>query len=167
MTKAELLARQIDDTRAWTLALLEDFADGDWTFQPRAGMAHALWLCGHLAVAQDTLVHVRCLGGESVLDPSFSAHFPIGAPVPSAAEHDYPSVRDVLDTMAAVHEKTLAAVRSMSEALLAEPAYGKDGAIHPHYRDKAGAVCHCSRHEAFHAGQIASIRGLLGKPFLR
>ena len=55
----------------------------------------------------------------------------------------------------------------MDDALLAERAYGADGARHPHYDDKSGAVSHCNRHEAFHAGQIATIRRLLGKSFLR
>jgi len=87
--------------------------------------------------------------------------------VKSAKEHDYPSVQTVLGTMTEVHAKTLAAVGGMSDALLAEPAYGGDGKPHPHYKDKAGAVAHCNRHEAFHAGQIALIRRLLGKAFLR
>ena len=55
----------------------------------------------------------------------------------------------------------------MSDAKLSEPAYGKDGAPHPHYTRVAGAVGHASRHEAFHAGQIALLRRLLGKQFLR
>lgn len=52
MTHADLLAQQMDDTRDWTLKLLDDLQGDDWTFQPRPGMAHALWLCGHLAFAQ-------------------------------------------------------------------------------------------------------------------
>lgn len=167
MTLAELLARQLDDSRHWTLALIEDLKGDDWSFQPGAGLGHALWHCGHLASAQNTLVHSRCLG-RSVLDDSFNQHFPIGCPVKSTEEHDYPSVTDVLATMAETHVKTGTAIRGMSDELLAEPAFGKDGKTpHPHYTDKAGAVSHCSRHEAFHAGQLAQIRRLLGKPFLR
>jgi hypothetical protein len=55
----------------------------------------------------------------------------------------------------------------MSDSLLAEAAFGGDGKPHPHYKDKCGVVAHCNRHEAFHAGQIAMIRRLLGKSFLR
>ena len=50
---------------------------------------------------------------------------------------------------------------------LARPASGKDGNPHQHYQTVRGAVTHCNRHEAFHAGQLALIRRLLGKPFLR
>ena len=166
MTNAELLADQLDGTREWTLKLLADLKGDDWTSQPAAGLAHPVWLCGHVACSQHLLIHVRCLGG-GVLDESFTKHFPIGGPVRSAKEHGYPPVATVLATMEEVHRKTLAAVRGMSDALLAEPAFGGDGKPHPHYKDKAGAVAHCNRHEAFHAGQLAMIRRLLGKSFLR
>ena len=166
MTKAELLAEQLDGSRQWTLKLLADFAGHEWTFQPRPGLQHALWLAGHLTVAAHLLVMVRCLG-RSVLDDDFAAHFAIGGPVKSAAEHDYPPPELVRATMDRTHACVLEAIRSMSDAKLCEPAYGKDGAPHPHYATVAGAVGHASRHEAFHAGQIALLRRLLGKQFLR
>ena len=166
MKTAELLTEQLDDTRQWTLKLIADLKGDEWTYQPGPGLGHALWLCGHLACAQHLLVHVRCLGG-GVLDESFTRHFPTGGAVKSAKEHAYPSVQTVLSTMDVVHQKTLAAVRKMSDAVLAEAALGGDGRPHPHYHDKCGAISHCSRHEVFHAGQIAMIRRLLGKNFLR
>ena len=166
MTSSELLAEQLDDARAWTLLLIADLRADDWTFQPAPGLAHPLWICGHLASSQNTLVHTRCLD-KPVLEPSFKEHFPLGCPVRSAAEYDYPPLDTVLATMAETHEKTCSAIRSMPEALLCEAAFGAEGKPHPHYRDKRGAVSHCARHEAFHAGQLATIRRLLGKPFLR
>jgi len=162
-----LLADQLDGTREWTKKLIADLKGSDWIFQPAPGMSHALWLCGHLACSQNLLVHVRVWGGKGILDESFTKHFPIGGPVKSASEHQYPAVETVLKTMDDVHHKTLDAVRKAGDALLAEPCFGGDGKPHPHYRDKAGAVAHCNRHEAFHAGQIAVIRRLLGKSFLR
>lgn len=166
MTQGELLAEEIEGTRDWTRKLIEDLKGDDWHFQPAPGLGHALWMCGHLASAQNSLIHVRVFGA-SVLDKDFAGHFPIGAPVRAAHEHDYPSVETVLQKMADIHEKTCRAVRNIGDELLAEPAFGADGAPHPHYRDKRGAISHCHRHEAFHAGQIALIRRLLGKSFLR
>lgn len=166
MTQTELLAEQLDGSRQWTLMLLADMNGDDWTHQPGPGLAHALWICGHLTSAQNTLIHVRCLGTPA-LDDSFKAHFALGKPVASATEHAYPSVDAVRATMDEVHQKTLSAIRSMSDAVLDEPASGAEGRPHPHYSDKRGAVAHCNRHEAFHAGQLATIRRLLGKPFLR
>ena len=166
MTLNELLARQLDDTRDWTLKLLADLSGDEWTFQPAAGLAHPLWLCGHLASAENLLIQVRCLG-KAGLDAGFTAHFPIGAPVVGAAAHQYPAPDEVMSRMAEVHKSVLEDIRGMSAAQLAEPCAGKDGQPHPHYTDKAGAICHAARHEAFHAGQLATIRRLLGKPFLR
>jgi len=163
---ATFLVEQLDDTRQWTLKLIADLKGDDWTYQAGPGLGHALWMCGHLACAQHLLVHVRCLGG-GVLDESFTQHFPTGGAVKSGREYNYPSAQTVLSTMEEIHRKTLSAVRSTSDGLLGEPAFAGDGKLHPHYHDKAGAVSHCSRHEAFHAGQIAMIRRLLGKSFLR
>ena len=167
MTQAELLAEQLVDTRDWTLKLIADLSRDDRHFQPAAGLAHALWLCGHLASAQDSLIHTRCLGG-GVLDSKFKSHFPLGVPVKSCQEYGYPPVDRVLAVMEDVQAKTVDAVCGMNDDLLAEPAFGADGKTpHPHYKDKRGAVSHSVRHEAFHAGQLATVRRLLGKPFLR
>jgi hypothetical protein len=167
MKSAELLARQIEGTRDWTLKLIADLKGDDWSFQPAPGLAHALWLCGHLACAQDLLVHRRVLGGAGVIRDEFSRHFPIGGDIKPSAEHDYPPIATVLAMMERVHTETCSAVRGMNDEFLAGPAFGGDGKPHPHYDDKAGAIAHCNRHEAFHAGQLAMIRRLLGKPFLR
>ncbi len=167
MTNAEVLALGIEGTRDWTKRLIADFSGDDWAFQPDAGMGHGLWLCGHLACSQHLLVHVRVLGTEGVLDENFVRHFPIGGPVKSVSEHAYPPIEAVLAKLDEVHACTIEVVRVMSDSMLSESASGADGQPHPHYTDKMGAILHCGRHEAFHAGQLASIRRLLGKPFLR
>ncbi len=166
MTQGEMLAFELEGTRDWTLKLLADLSGDDWVFQPGKGLPHALWLCGHLVSAQNTLVHVRCLG-VNVLDTEFNDHFPIGAAVKSVGDHDYPAVETVLERMSEIQTQTLEAVRGMTDQLFDKPAWGKDGKPHPHYHDVRGAVAHCNRHEAFHAGQLAMIRRLLGKSFLR
>jgi hypothetical protein len=166
MSLGHVLADQLDGARDWTLRLVADVNGEEWGFQPAPGLAHPLWICGHLAVSQHVLVHVRCLG-RGILDESFLANYAIGGPIAPVTGQGYPNADHVSSVMADAHQATLQAVRCMSDALLAEPAFGKDGAPHPHYRDKLGAVSHCARHEAFHAGQLALIRRLLGKPFLR
>lgn len=168
MKLAEFLAQQLDGSREWTLRLIADLKGDDWTFQAGPNLGHALWHCGHLACSESLLIQQRCLGRPGLLDASFCEHFPIGGPVKSAKEHKYPPVGEVLEAMSTAHAKTLQSIREMSDALLAEPAFAADGkSLHPHYRDKAGVVAHCARHEAFHAGQIALLRRLQGKSFLR
>ena len=166
MTTAELLTDQIRRTREWTLLLIDDLQGDDWLFQPADGVQHALWLCGHLACAQELLLFQRCIE-RPTLDPGFMAHFPIGAAVKAATAHDWPAPAVVVETMADMQRKTEAAVLELGDDLLAEPAFGKDGVKHPHYDTKLGAISHLIRHEGFHAGQIATLRRLMGKSFLR
>jgi hypothetical protein len=97
----------------------------------------------------------------------FADRFGIGGPIKSAVEFDYPSATTVRTVMDDIHARTMAAVREMSDVVLNEACHGHDGARHPHYDSKYGAVAHCARHEGFHAGQIALLRRLMGKSFLR
>jgi len=166
MTTAEVLADLLDGSREWTLKLIADVEGKEWTFQPGRGLHHILWLCGHLATAEQSLVMARCLGGDPP-HPAFAAHFPIGQAVKGADEHDYPSPDEVLERMTSTHVRVIGAIRGMTDAKLATPCYGKDGKPHPHYSTVAGAIAHCARHEGFHAGQIALLRRLMGKPFIR
>ena len=166
MTTAEVLAEQLDGSRDWTIKLIADLEGDQWTFQPAEGVQHALWICGHLAVAEHLLVLTRSLGrGEP--DAEFAKHFPVGAPVRSGRDDDHPSPQVVRARMDGTHAQVLEAIRSMSEEQLAARCYGKDGTTHPHYTTNRGAIAHCSRHEGFHAGQIAMLRRLMGKSFLR
>ncbi len=166
MTTGQVLADQIRRTREWTILLLVDLAGDDWTWQPFPGAQHALWICGHVASAQQQLVFGRCLGQED-LDSEFMDHFAIGGPIKSAEEHDWPSPDVVRRQMDKVQSQTEEAVVGLSDSFLAEPAFGKGGVPHPHYDTKLGAIGHVVRHEAFHAGQLAMLRRLRGKPFLR
>lgn len=166
MTAAQLLVEQIQGTRDWTLKLLADFQGAEWGFQPQPGLAHATWIVGHLASSQNVLLFRRCLG-RSEMDDGFAAHFPIGGPVPSVGEHAYPSISEIRKQFDRMQELTLSAVAGLSDGKLAEAAFGAEGKPHPHYGTVAGAISHMARHEAFHAGQLAMIRRLLGKSFLR
>ena len=106
MTTGELLADQIRRTREWTMRLAGDLEGEDWTYQARSGLQHALWICGHLVVAQDLLVFQRCLD-DTQIDPEFSAHFVIGGPVKSAEEYNWPIptlVRQKMEGMQKVTE---------------------------------------------------------------
>lgn len=167
MTKADLLADGLDGSRAWTLKLIADMAETDWGFQPTPGAQHALWICGHLAVASDLLVTVRCLHRPALVSEGFTAHFRIGGNVPSTTEYAYPSPTEVRAEMDRVHAGVVEQIRAMSDGQLAEAAYAGDGTAHPHYASVAGAIMHAARHEAFHAGQLAMLRRLMGKRFLR
>jgi uncharacterized damage-inducible protein DinB len=164
--RAKLLADAMNGSREWTLRLIADLTGDDWTYQPKPGLHHCLWLCGHLACAESLLILVRC-AGQNDPNAAFSRHFQIGKPISDAKSGDFPSHDAVVETMAATHLAVMAVIQEMDDEVLDQPCFGKDGAIHPHYRTNAEAIVHAVRHEGFHAGQIAMIRRLLGKTFLR
>ncbi len=166
MNTAELLAEQLQGSRDWTLILIADLQGDDWGYQPTPGAQHALWICGHLASAQNTLVFKRCLGRDE-LSAGFRDHFPIGSPVLSFGEHPFPSPHEVRAEMDRMQTKTIEAIAGLDDAKLAEPAFGLEGKPHPHYATVCGAISHLTRHEAFHAGQLAPLRRLMGKSFIR
>ena len=68
MKTVDVLIADLEGTRDWTRRLIADLAGDDWAYQPAPGLAHPLWTCGHLACAQNLLVHVRVLGTAGVLD---------------------------------------------------------------------------------------------------
>lgn len=166
MTTGQVLADQIRRTREWTLKLLADLQGHEWTFQPRTGLQHPLWIAGHLACSQELLLFQRCLK-RSVLNPQFLAHFPVGGDIKSASEYPWPDLAAIRGEMDHMQQTTEETVASLTDELLAEPAFAGDGSRHPHYDTKLGAISHLARHEAFHAGQLAMLRRLLGKRFLR
>ena len=162
MEPADFLADELAKTRAWTKQLLADFSGEDWACQPGEGMFHAVWLIGHIAWAQHGLVAIRCFG-EGPVVTAYADPFKIGSTPAPVSRKAYPAVDDLVAHFDRVQEDTLAKVRSMS----AEDLEASAGKPHPMFTTKGGAVMHSTRHEAFHAGQIATIRRILGRAPLR
>lgn len=163
MEPAAFLADELAKTREWTKQLLADLDGDDWGFQLKEEMYHATWLVGHIAWAQHGLVMRRCFG-EGPLDNAYADPFKIGTtPVP-LGEGTYPAVGDLVAHFDRVQEMVVEKVRGMTGADLETTLEGKP---HPMFTTKGSAVVHSTRHEAFHAGQIATIRRMLGRSPLR
>jgi len=163
MKQAEFLAEELIKTRGWTKQLLADFSGADWGYQPQPGMSHAIWLIGHISLAQHGLVAVRCFG-EAPLESAYADPFKIGSTPLPVDQHTYPGAEELLTHFDRVQETVVAKVRGMSDEDLTAPVGGKP---HPMFTTKGGAVVHSTRHEAFHTGQIATLRRLLGRAPLR
>jgi hypothetical protein len=63
----------------------------------------------------------------------------------------------------AVHQQALTELGQWTDAELDVPVEQP----HPVFKTKLGSVEWCSQHELVHAGQIAFLRRLMGKPPLR
>jgi uncharacterized damage-inducible protein DinB len=123
------------------------------------------WQVGHLAAAQASLVQTRCFDKpiEQCIPPAWKELFGIGsAPSPDAAT--YPSTTELREHFDRVHAESVDLIATLSPAELEQPPGPRP---HPMFNTKRGALATAFTHEAFHAGQIALLRRLLGKPPLR
>ena len=164
MSEASRAFEEIDASRRYTLALVEDCDDRDWFRQPTEGVTHVAWQVGHLAVAEYSLGLSRLRGeqasDEAILARNYHALFGRTS-TPDADAAKYPSPAEIRATLARVHAHVRDAVSQCTDTDLAAAPIGKP---HPLFTTKLGSLIWCARHEMVHAGQIGLLKRLLGKP---
>jgi len=166
MSPRESALERIRWSRKFTEQFLPDLMPAEWFWSPAQYPTHVAWQVGHLAVAQYNLclrrVRGRIAEDESLISEPFIEVFKFGStPVPTRIENlGSEEIKRVFD---AVHVQSLAELEKRSDAELNEPLENP----HPRFATKLGAVEFCSQHELVHAGQIAMLRRLMGKPPLR
>jgi len=161
-----LAIRQIEFARKYTLGMIEDIEEDLWFRQFDECPTHIAWQIGHLAMAQYALTMIRIRGkepeDEQLLSKKFFRGFQKGtSPIFDAAE--YPTPREIRDTLADVHEVSLSELARYDDkeldVKLPEP--------HAVFDTKLGSVFFCSAHEMMHAGQIGLLRRMMGKAPIR
>jgi hypothetical protein len=166
MSPRESALERIRWSRNFTEQFLPDLTPAEWFWSPEQYPTHVAWQVGHLAVAQYNLclrrVRGRTAEDESLISESFIEAFKFGS-APTRKEVQYPSLEEIKRVFDAVHAQSLAELEKRSDAELNEPLENP----HPRFATKLGAVEFCSQHELVHAGQIAMLRRLMGKPPLR
>lgn len=162
--RKELAIQRVVFAHRLTLTLLEDIAPAEW-FQMPQGVTHIAWQVGHLAIAQFSLCLLRQrpeTDDDRLLMPAeFRQKFGRGSqPVGDPAANPTPeSIRAVSDAVFARVEEELPrypAEDFAADALVPQP--------HPLFKSRLEALIWCAEHHMMHAGQIALLRRLLGKP---
>jgi hypothetical protein len=158
-----LALERIIAARKYTLGLLEDLAPDDWFRTPTPAITHIAWQVGHLAVAEYRMGCAFLRESKPTDDDWFPQDYRRmfgrdSVPIPDA--NQYPSPEQILTTLSNVHEHVLAEQHMYNEADLDAPV------VMPHRiaRTKREALFWCSLHEGVHAGQIALLRRLFGRP---
>jgi hypothetical protein len=165
MDTLKFLCDRLTVARGWTSSLLEDIDQSTWFNMPAPGINHVAWQVGHLAASQVSLIHVRCFAKDydRCAPPGFREMFGKGS-TPNANPGAYPPLADVRAAFDRIQAEALDLIASMSESDLNSPAGAEP---HPLFSTKQGAIATTAMHETFHAGQIALLRRLAGKPPLR
>jgi len=161
MKLGEMLAAQVERVRGFTLTIAKEFSDGDMMYQPKEGLNHPLWILGHIALSQDSLIRAMCCGKEKKR-PDWAALFGMKTK-PSADRGAYPSREAILNEMAAIQRESVEALRAMpDEELFAPLPKGVSGP--PFLKMRADAAMLAISHEGMHQGQLLYLRRMLGKP---
>ena len=139
-------------------AHVQDLADDQMVQQPGGVINHPAWTLGHLAATADNLA--RALGLESTFPDAWREACKTGG-TPSGEATDFPSREQLLEQLAAQHERVAAAFAAASAELLAQPHPNpRARQVFPTIGDYAVALM--TSHEANHLGQMAAWRRAMG-----
>jgi len=160
MKTTELIRKSLDGAKMWLLALVQDVKGAPLTAPTPRGGNHPLWVVGHLAFAEASMVSQFILGQGSPLaewEPLFGK-----GSQPASDAGKYPSMDELLAELEKVRTRTLEVLGSMTDEDLSKPSKAP--------ADRAalfGTVGQCfvmiSHHMTFHAGQVADARRAMGK----
>jgi len=137
---------------------LEGFTEEDALAQPPGGGNCANWVVGHVVVHRNHML--RALGREPVWGGAEDARYDRGSAPVTGAEGALPlaALTDALDRS---REAVLAALGGVTdEQLAAVPEAASGSATGPLGRRLALLIVH----EGYHAGQVAALRRISGRP---
>jgi uncharacterized damage-inducible protein DinB len=166
ISRLELALDRIRGARTFTESFLRDLTAAEWYWTPAELTTHVAWQVGHLAVAQYNLclrrIRGRTAADQALIPDPFIDAFKLGSK-PAAEPAQGPPLDEIKRVFDAVHEQTLKELSGQKDSDLEVPVEQP----HPVFRTKLGAIEWCPLHELVHAGQIALLRRLMGKPPLR
>lgn len=155
--KLEIGVAALGFSRRITTSLLGDIPEDRLTFQPVAGANHALWVLGHIGVA-DAFFLKEAAGLETPdLNRWRSLFFAGSNPLPRLI--DYPPASEVRRLFDCSRERLIAWAGSLSESQLAAPL---PDSIRNFGGSPALLLGNLAVHEGLHAGQLTVIRKALG-----
>lgn len=154
-------AGQIRFARDYTLGLLDATPQDRWFEIPDGMSTNIAWQVGHLTVSQYGLLMFRLQGRRDedleLIPGKFRKAYTRGS-IPSADSAKQLNSDELIERMAAIHDRSMAVLASVDAEVLLEPI-DMPYAMFP---IKLGAVLFCPLHEHIHAGQIGVIRRAMG-----
>lgn len=140
--------------------LVADLDDASLADQPIAGVNHAAWNIGHLAIANDYISKI--LRNDGVCPPEYGELFAPGSK-PRADRAAYPSKDELVKMFDMSYNRAAFVVGESSEEQLATPQLG------PFFKDElplvGDLIAHLmTTHAAMHLGQISLWRRAMGLP---
>jgi len=146
-------------TRTVSLSILKDYPEAKYSWQTSPADNHPLWVMGHLASTDVWIAGAVGLKGVSV--PEALSKAVAGGSKPVADAKVYGSVAEVR----ALFDGNRAAVLNWLEgATEKELSVDLKEATHGFALDPVDAMFKLAWHEAWHFGQVATLRKAMGLP---
>jgi DinB family protein len=164
--RLEVAIDRIGRARIYTQQFLDNLTPEEYFWAPSGYTTHIAWQIAHVATSQYNLCLRRLRGriaeDEAIISEQFVDMFKIGS-APVAGEKNNPPLEEIQRVFGAVHDRVLSELPLVDNAELDWPAEPP----HPRFKTKLGAIEYSPLHEYVHAGQIAMLRRLMGKPAVR
>jgi len=165
MNTIDFIKSSIITSREMTMGLIMDLKDEPLAQPTVNGGNHALWILGHIACSESSLLHGMIQGKETCPLEHLKENFAFKTQ-PTTDASVYPSFDSLLKDYEAARAETLAYLDTLSDADLDQPAPG----CPEEWKDFFGTVGQCfsmiSMHPTMHYGQLADTRKALGRELM-
>jgi hypothetical protein len=151
MVSRATITDQLDLYHARLERAIDGVTDSEAQHAVAAPLAPIVWQLGHLAVVDAT--YAQRAGGACDLPPRYTDLFKPG----TGGRAEYPPLPEVWAAFDSAHRALIAAV---AEADLGAPLEHPAGA----YASVGAMLVYACYHRGYHAGKVATLRALLGKP---
>ena len=160
MNAKEFIKLSLENSKGWTMGLINDMRDAP-TVQPTPnGGNHTVWVLGHIIRAESDLLDGFILGQPNRF-PELQEKFAMGS-TPTANPEDYPTIDELLPKFEQIRAATLAHLDSLSDDDLDQKSHAPE-----EFGDAFGTVAACfaamATHMSFHTGQVADARRAAGR----
>ncbi len=163
MNTIDYIRSSIMVSRSMTMNLINDLKDQPLAQPTTNGGNHALWILGHIAHTESSLINCLIQGQETCTLQRLKALFDFTAP-PTTDADSYPSFDSLLADYEAAHKETMAYLDSITDEDLDAPAPGCPA----EWKELFGTIALCltfvAIHPTMHYGQLADTRRALGRP---
>ncbi|MEM7457519.1 MAG: DinB family protein [Planctomycetota bacterium] len=160
MNSKELLLANLRLSQEMVLGLAEEMEECCLQFPTAGGGNHALWIMGHLARAEGTLVHELVMGLDNPLTGWVGLFGNDSQAVAEAG--NYPPYGEVLKACRDLRADSIRFLEAMEESVLDEPTTRDIGEYFGAFDTKRHCFNMTAIHWLEHKGQLADIRRAAG-----
>jgi hypothetical protein len=155
------LADMWEFARNWSVGIIKDMTPEELLFRPGPNRNHAWWLYGHMVVSSE--IGPYFVKRPKTVPAEWAQFFDMGTR-PSDDGHGYPDKGVLMEKLGNIIDGNVAAIRTLRAEQLDElPPIPPRAEITDYFDNSGKIISGFALHLVYHAGQIATIRRLLGK----